>query len=283
IKRCYEEVAPDSTGGAIDKEAILSEEFDCLIIEPYASLPYKAIEEIFPELKKKGKVIAVIHEGRRKDIKYSLDNFDRVVVFDERYKKMLGKSAKVEIVPYPCNPVVKSDRRFAEDGLKFLTFGRQPSYEYYDYIEALDDLSKRYDFTYKVIRSDGLIPFKRPWLVQERRRIDDVYPVLHSADLHLIPKRQTSYVVVSSTLCQCLGALVPTVVPDTRHFETLPEIEGVKPAIVYKDVDDLKEKIERVIEDEDYRRKVLRAAEKYVEENRSDKIAQTFLRLLDSI
>ena len=283
IKRCYEEVAPDSTGGAIDKEAILSEEFDCLIIESYASLPYKAIEEIFPELKKKAKVIAVIHEGRRKDIKYSLDNFDRVVVFDERYKKMLGKSAKVEIVPYPCNPVVKSDRRFAEDGLKFLTFGRQPSYEYYDYIKALDDLSKRYDFTYKVIRSDGLIPFKRPWLVQERRRIDDVYPVLHSADLHLIPKRQTSYVVVSSTLCQCLGALVPTVVPDTRHFETLPEIEGVKPAIVYKDVDDLKEKIERVIEDEDYRRKVLRAAEKYVEENRSDKIAQTFLRLLDSI
>ena len=45
----------------------------------------------------------------------------------------------------------------------------------------------------------------------------------------------------------------------------------------------MKEKIERVIEDEDYRRKVLRAAEKYVEENRSDKIAQTFLRLLDSI
>jgi len=279
IKRCYEEVAPDATGGSVDKEAILSEDFDCLIIESYASLPYKAIEEILPELKKKAKVVAVIHEGRREDVKYSLDNFDKIVVFDERYKEMLGESVDAEVIPYPCNPVVRGNRRFAEDGLKFLTFGRQPSYEYYDYIKALDDLSKRYDFTYKVIRSDGLIPFKRSWLIQEQRRINDVYPVLHSVDL----KKQTNYIVVSSTLFQCLGALVPTIVPNTRHFETLPEIDGVKPAVVYRDVDDLKRKIERIIEDEDYRKSVLKASEKYVEENRSDKVARMFLRLLDSI
>jgi len=80
-----------------------------------------------------------------------------------------------------------------------------------------------------------------------------------------------------------LGALIPTVVPNTRHFETLPEYDGFKPAVIYENVEDLKEKLVRIIEDEDFRRGVLKAAEMFVNENRRDKIAKRILEVFEKV
>ena len=77
-----------------------------------------------------------------------------------------------------------------------------------------------------------------------------------------------------------MGSLVPTVAPNSRHFENLPEINGVTPAVIYSDIYDLRRKIVRLIEDEEYRKKVSKAAERYVEENRSDKIARKYINVL---
>ena len=115
--------------------------------------------------------------------------------------------------------------------------------------------------------------------MQRKLSLDEIYKYLHSSDIHLIPKAQTDGCVVSSTLCQCLGALTPTVVPNTRHFEMLPSIDGFKPAVVYDDVGVLKSNLVKLIEDEEFRRGVIRAAEKFVEANRCDKIAKEFLKL----
>ena len=54
--------------------------------------------------------------------------------------------------------------------------------------------------------------------------------------------------------------------PNSRHFENLPEINSVTPAVIYSDIYDLRRKIVRLIEDEEYRKKVSKAAERYVEE-----------------
>ena len=290
VIRCYDELEPKTmSGGRVDEGKILSEDLDYLIVESYASIPYKSVEHLVKKLRKRGTVVvAVIHEGSRKDIRYSnLCIFDALVVFDERYinEVVYDYSHLAKIIPYPCHPVRKGNRKFAEDILTFFTFGRQPAQEYGDYIKALDVLSLRYSFIYRVIRSNGLLPFSKPWLKQERKRLDntEVYRYLHSSDIHLIPKGQTKYVVVSSTLCQCLGALIPTVVPDTRHFEVLPEYDGVKPAVVYSDVEDLKEKLIRLVEDEEFRKNVVNSAERYVEENRSDKIARKFVKLFKEL
>ncbi len=289
VIRCYDELDPQTmNGGRIEMEKILSENFDLFIVESYASIPYSDVEKLVKKLKERGtKVFAVIHEGCRDHIKYSdMRVFDAIVVFDERFiNEMLPENRDIaHVIPYPCHPIVKGNRKFAENGLMFFSFGRQPAGEYLDFVKALDWLSKRYDLTYIVVRSDGLLPFNKPWLKQERKRLsnEDVFKYLHSSDIHLIPKGQTKNVVVSSTLCQCLGALIPTVVPNTRHFETLPEYEGVKPAVVYDDVDDLKSKLVRLIEDEEFRNKVIKSAERFVEENRSDKIAKKFIELLES-
>ena len=154
-------------------------------------------------------------------------------------------------------------------------------YRYINYVRALDRLSKIVDFEYIVVRSDGPLPFTKPWLKQIVRRLshEEVYDFLHRCDVHLIPKGRVDGVVVSSTLCQCLGALVPTVVPNTRHFETLPEYDGIKPVVVYSSVEDLYEALIRLIEDEEFRKRLRSAMLRYVEENRSDKVAKAICAL----
>ncbi|MFQ6051265.1 MAG: glycosyltransferase family 1 protein [Candidatus Hydrothermarchaeota archaeon] len=287
IIRCYQELDPETMiGGGIDEDKIISEDLDYLIVESYSSLPYSELEHLVKKIKEKTKVVAVIHEGKKEDIKYSnLRIFDAVVAFDHRYKNNMIKNEQVRIIPYPCYPVSKGNRRFGEEKLVFFSFGRQPPNEYKDYIEVLKILNSKYDLVYEVIRSNGPLPFDFPWLKQKQKKLenDEIYKYLHSSDIHLLPKGRTNCIVVSSTLSQCLGSLTPTVVPNTKHFELLPSINGVRPVIPYQNVKDLRRKIEKLVDDENYRKKIADAAKKFVEENRSDKIAQKFIMLYEEL
>ncbi len=86
---------------------------------------------------------------------------------------------------------------------------------------------------------------------------------LHGSDIHLVPKGWTRRVVVSSTLHQTLASLTPTVVPDTRYFETIPvDEEGFGAVVKYFCVDDLVAKLRRLIEDADARRRVVEEAKR---------------------
>lgn len=287
VVRCYYESDPTRTcDGKIDFDKILMHDFDVLLVESYVSLPYKDVEKLADSLRKEGTPVGVVvHEGSKEDMGYSsLDVFDFTVVFDERYADMLkGYGGNICVIPYPCYPVNGSSRGFAEDGLVFFSFGRQPEREYNDFVEALDRLRNEYDFTYRIVRSDGLLSFNRDWIIQERKRIKDIaeiYQYLHSSDIHLLPKGSTDKVVVSSTLCQCLGSLVPTIAPDTRHFEMLPED---KPILLYRDVNDLERKISLLIEDEHTREMLKENAMRYVNENRCDKITDKFVEVFEEV
>ena len=285
VIRCYEELRPETMdGGGLEEEKVLSEDLDLLIVESYTSIPYSEVEKLVRKVD--AVTVAVIHEGAREDIRYSdMSIFDAIVAFDERYVREILYDCveKVKIIPYPCYPIRKGERRFAEDGLTFFSFGRQPHAEYADFISALEGLSMKYDFVYRVVRSDGLLPFEKKWLRQEQRRLrntEEVYRYLHSSDIHLLPKGNTNKVVVSSTLYQCLGSLVPAVVPNTRHFELLPNPE---PAVVYRDVADLKKKLELLIEDDDFRDGIIEAAREFVDRFSSDRIARRFIDLYKSL
>lgn len=284
VVRCYTEDDPNGQLlGKIDEEKILQNKPDALIVESYEVLPHSQVEKLVKKLDIP--TIAVIHEGARKDIRYTdLRIFDKIVVFDRRYvdEMLTDVEDKVEVIHYPCHPVVENNRKFAEDQLTFFSFGRQPAKEYNDYLAVLERLTDRYDFVYKVIRSDGALPVTKPWLKQEQKRLEnsELYTELTNSDIHLLPKGRTERVVVSSTLCQCLGSLTPTVVPATRHFERL----GTDvPVVAYNDLEDLEEKIITLIEDADYRARIRDYARKYVEKYNSKKIANEFIKLLKSV
>ncbi len=287
VVRCYEEVDPQGRGGRIDIPRVLEHEFDALIVESYASLPYADVERLAGEVD--AEVLLVVHEGGAEQLRYtSLEVFDRVVVFDERYVRevLAGRvpAERVAIVPFPCHPVSRGKGRRRRGGkLRFFSFGRQPVKEYAPYIAALDRLSESYELEYLVVRADEhRIEAERDWLIQRHQRLDtsQIYEYLHSADVHLLPKGGTHYVVVSSTLCQCLGALCPTVAPATRHFEMLPSRNGVSPVVLYSSVDELVAKLRRLVEDDDFRAGVLRMAEEYVRQNSSERVARRLKQLM---
>jgi glycosyltransferase involved in cell wall biosynthesis len=51
----------------------------------------------------------------------------------------------------------------------------------------------------------------------------------------------------------------------------------------YKNRDDLKEKVIRVLEDEDFRKEVLNAAERYVKQFSSERVANEFIELFSHL
>ncbi len=280
VIRCYWESTPEGEEGRLDFGRIPTEELDALIVESYRQLPQRDVERLVDLLHRRGvPSLVIIHEGFSRDIRYKdINRFDRILIFDHRYKEILPKTSKVSIVPYPCFPLSPGTRTFAEDGIKLISFGRQPVGEFVPFFQALQELSKTYDFQYLVIRSNGELSQTYPWLRQERRRLQttqQVYEVLHRNDIHLIPKGDTAGVVVSSTLCQCLGSLVPSVVPFTRHFELHGE-EVVK----FRDVNDLMYKLKRLIEDEDFRSHVKRSAAAYVLKNSAAEVAKKIRAIL---
>jgi len=291
VVRCYCEADPSWTfEGSIDEDRVLSEPFDALIVESYASIPYRHVERLVEKLRGKVPVVAVIHEGSRAQMKYSsLAIFDRVVVFDERFlDEVVGRVGNACVIPYPCRPPVAArSRRFGEGGLRFFSFGRQPVDEYEDFVYALRVLRERHglDFRYVVVRSDGLLPYSEPWLTQVRRRptIDELYNYLLGVDIHLLPKKDTRGVVVSSTFCQTVGSLTPTVSIASRYYEALPEIGGVKPIALYRDRDDLVRVILRIVEDGEFRRRLVEAMRVYAEQNSTLRVAAMFLALLEEL
>ena len=285
-------------GGWINTNAILDDDYDAFIVEGYARFPIKVFKKISSKIKRKAPLILVLHTSNIRDTEpfMSID-WDAIVVFDRRYIDEILTTYGSHIVkkaieiPYPHAIIDAKPYRpkFAEDKILFFTFGRQPVYEYLDYVYALRSLSRKYDLIYWIIRSDGKLPFSDEWMVQWQKRMNTLtlHRYLRGSDIHLLPKGDTSFVVVSSTICQTLYSGTPTIVPNTRHFELLPvNSNGIGPIVKYRragDIGDLVSKIVTLIEDEDLRLKVSEDARRYALKYSDESIARTFLDLIESL
>jgi glycosyltransferase involved in cell wall biosynthesis len=288
VIRGYEQPERIGKGGWID-ERLWKEDFDVLVIQGLELMPIPNLLRRFPKLS--AKKVLIVHEGKlpRYEDFYKL-NFDAIVCFDFRYKNMLKvkyPEEKIHIIPFPCYPIVKikgdkksvrSELGIPQDKTVLFSFGRQPLVEYTDYLWLADELKKKYDLKYLIVRSDGDIPFERDFLEvrQCRPKNEEIYKYLHASDIFLLPKGEmkSDAIVVSSTVFQCLGALTPIVIPDLRHVELLD-----KEVLKYKSRNDLKEKVTKVLEDEDFRGEVLKAAKRYVSQNSCKRIADELIKL----
>ena len=280
--------------GWVNKK-LYQEDYDLIIVQPLDRMPIPTLEKMFPKIK--AKKIQVIHEWELPDNPgyYRLD-FKAIVCFDERYKTMLlakYPEEKIRIIPFPCHPWTPANKEairekigLPKDALIFLSFGRQPLQEYEDYLQLTKELTG-YELIYLILRGDN----KKNWssvkkklndsscvmLRFERPSIEKLYDYLHASDIHLVPKGITDNIVVSSTVFQCLGSGTPIVIRDTRYVEELKNGEVVK----YQpyDISDLKKQVLRLINEDDFREKTLKAAKKYVEQNSAQKITESFINL----
>jgi hypothetical protein len=282
-------------------DRLCNENCDVLVVESLDRMPIPNLLGMFPKIK--AKKVQVIHEWALPDNPgyYELD-FDAIVCFDHRYKTMLLErypEEKIHIIPYPCHPYATGNKEKAreklglpKDALILFSFGRQPLTEYGDYLWLANELGKKYNLIYLVVRSDnpsdsevvGKTLRRQSSFCEvrfERPLIDRVCDYLHASDIHLIPKGVSSNIVVSSTVFQCLGSGTPIVIPDTRYVEEEMDKEVVK----YRPNDraHLKMQILRLIEEENLRKATVKAAEKYVRENSAQKIAEKFMALFLSL
>jgi glycosyltransferase involved in cell wall biosynthesis len=290
VRRVYRELSPEGKEGGLRAEEVLKENFDILLVESYEKLPYRDVEELVRSLKEKGvPSIAVVHEGLREEIGYDLNLFERVVVFDGRFKKeVVGdlEEGKVAEVPYPCLPPVRRKRRFGEDGrVVFASFGRQPEEEYRDFLEVLRIIKRDYpNVVYRVVRSGDPLGVSEGWIIQECRVLDlkGIYDLLGSSDLHLLPKGDTKRVVVSSTFCQTVGSLCPVVSRKSRFFEALPAGD-LSPVALYEDEEQLEKVLRRLIEDEAFRERLRENMRRYAQENSVSRVVDRLEELINSV
>jgi len=288
VIRGYEQPETIGKTGWID-ERLCKENYDVLVLQGLELLPIPALLDVFPKIE--AKKVLVWHMGKlpKYESLYKL-SFDAIVCFDSRFGNMLKEKypeEKIHIIPFPCRPLVKGNKKRARkelgiprDKTILFSFGKQPLFEYKDYLWLAKELNEIYDLKYFIIRSYGDLPPESDCL-EVRRGIpeyEEIYKYLHASDAFLWPKVETDYIVVSSTVCQCLGALAPIVAPDVRFVELMD-----KELVKYSDRADLKAKVIRLIEDTDFKHEVLGHAEQYARANSAEKIAKKFITLFEEV
>ncbi len=288
VDRCY--IEETDTGFYCSLQ-----DLDAVIIEGYSRLPVKALGDQVSAARRRGAAtLMILHEGEPAHAARLLKHVpvDHVAVFDERWiSEILYPlrdvfEARIHVVPYPCmEPLTRQPYRpeFAEGRKLIVSFGRQPLEEYTDYIRALTMIQDEEDFVYWVIRSDGPLAFRKPWLRVSYARLStkDVHSILLGADLHLLPKGWTRRVVLSSTIYMTIATLTPIIAPYTRYTEDIQvDEEGYGPIVKYLRVEELAGKIRRLLRDYELRSRVRAMARRFAEERSAGRVAGRLASIL---
>lgn len=286
VCRCF------STGGKgyLDPRPILQSELDLFIVQDLGMLPMDELAKIVSLIKRRAKTVNVIHEsGIPSNPSFYQFDWDRVVCFDERYKRFLTKvypPELIEIIPHPLYPWRPGDKSESRKRLNLpldkhiaFVFG-QGLDEKLRIAGSLRELAKKYNLLLLIVSLQDPGPLKENGLrIEVRKETPDferLYDYLHAADALLINKGLgEEKAVVSTTTYQCLGSGCPILAYDSNLVETIPDEVIIK----YKSYEELEENLVSLFEEEEGRKKLRQAQEDYVRENSPEKIAKAYLEL----
>ncbi|MHA1616609.1 MAG: hypothetical protein ACTSX9_04820 [Candidatus Njordarchaeales archaeon] len=277
-----------------DPKPMLEEDFDALLIEKPTTTPLGKLLSIMNELKKKGPIIAVMHEGEPIiNVNFMRMDFDAYTIFDERFLRVLGNvlpKEKTFIIPYPCHPIKEGDKSKAREKVN-LPSTSQIAFAYGlrlknigDILPVLEELARKYDFFLLTMGKESEnvqaakeLAKKYGWVLFRYGAppTEELYDYLHASDAILLHRPAPNYVAVSSAVHQVLGALRPVLCPDNGFFEMLH-----REVLKYRTSEELRQLLIKVFEKDPIIQETLRYARKYVEENSVLNIAKKYLRLI---
>ena len=299
VHRISEDMEGKLREGFMDTSPLITEDYEVLIIERLEWFPLDKLIQVYEQIKRKAKVVYVVHERKLpKNKAFWKFDFDAVVCFDERYARRWRRiyKEKVHVIPYPCHPIKLGDQRKAREDLNIpleklvvFTYSWSPSLHIIPTIRPVEEVSRKYDLTYVVLggrrylweyrnelRKDFIdVRFETPPLKR-------IYTYLHAANVFLAHKSRREVkrgeIVVSSKIFATLGALTPIMTSDLPFVEMLEE-EVIK----YSDLDDLKDKMQTLFEESELAKHTIEAAMKYVSEHSSSQIAKRFIELFKKL
>jgi len=273
-------------------------DYNYFIVEDLGMLPKNLLAKIFNRIRKKGKTINVIHDGKlTDDPSFYQFEWDAFVVFDERYYEFLVRSYdkdKVRIIPYPAHPMKRGDKSAArkklgipQDRKIVLTFGPAAGLaaKLIPTIAKLEDefplrilaVTKNREALNLIsaLKSSEIMDIE---IREEAPDIDKLYEYLHASDVLLINKPGIGHVVVSSTIYQCMGSGCPIV----ALYSPFTELMGDS-IIKFTNNRELLAGLTSVFNKDDRYRTLVIETEKFVAENSSIEVAKKFIEMFKTL
>ncbi len=281
-----------------DPKAFLEEDYEIFVMEMANFMPMTEMLEIFPQIRKKAKTVLVVHEtGLPSDPNWYKFEWDAIVCFDERYKKFMSKAfpeEKIAIIPYPCYPSLHGDKREARLNLGLpldkkiaFAYGFNIIDNYSELFPVIGKLSKDYPVQLLLLTHHdmGKVKHKPDFLLLRDKMppVDRLYTYLHACDAYINYVRGNEFKIqgvgVSSSVCMCLGAGCPVLVPSYCNFFDLSGKEVIK----YDNLQQLGQRLRDVFEGAEYVKESLAVAEEYSTRNSGTEIAKQFIELFNKI
>ncbi|HAL61385.1 MAG TPA: hypothetical protein DCP08_03150 [Chloroflexi bacterium] len=299
VKRCYSiyRFGWTEVEKELDPGPFLNLDYNLFIAQGFRFITsMDQFREIYPKIKEKAKTIYVVHERTLSSSPFAEFDWDMLVCFDERYKKVVSEAIgeeKCRIIPYPYYPVVKGEMKEARGKLNLpqdkriiLSFGWRIE-DYIPLLPIIEEVNEEFPLTYLVVADPRVAPkldeMAEKSFVELRHEVpstERLYTYLHASDCLLLHRKDVGKreVVLSSVVHMCLGSLTPIVTTATRYVEML-ENEVIKYSILYE----LKDKLIRIFENSDFVKRTIEEAERHVKENSAERIVDEYVRLFDSL
>jgi len=279
----------------------LDTDYEILVVERAEWVPLEPLKEIFPEIRKKAKIVYVVHERKlpTSPLFYEFE-WDAIVCFDNHYKQeWLSRfdKNKLHIIPYPTGYLSRGDKQKARKELDLpldkkivFSYGWAPELHIFPILSVMQRLNESFPFIYLILAEPKYIvaDIKRLRtydfieLRHELPPLERIYTYLHASDVYLMHKQEDEIrkgeAVVPSAILMCLGALTPVVTSDIE-FSSLFDGEVMK----YSNEDALYKLLIGIFEDDKVITETLTSAEKYVTEHSPKKIAGEFIRLFNQL
>jgi len=276
----------------LDAEPMLDGDFDLLIVEKPTSTPLGRLLEVLPRIRRKARMMAILHEGSMPANPYfPKADWDAVAVFDERYRDLFSgvfPEERMHIVPFPCHPVDRRDksearRRLGLPGDAEIVFSFGRIHEPETVLKALEGLRAGHpELVYLYLAGDPEMYGSMKALGGEYGFLDVrfdrpptrvLYDYLGAADAVVFSRGHPRHLAVSSSVHLCLGSLTPILCSDVAYFETFGG-EVIK----YGDAAELEERLRAVLEGG--AAEVSARARRFVERQSADVIADRLLEIM---
>lgn len=289
----------DHTETYFHPEPFLENNYEILLIQRLEWIPLEPLKKIYPEIKKKAKIVYVVHERQLPSNPLFYDfAFDAVVCFDERYKRQwISKYKNIYIIPYPANYVERGDKRLSrrelrlpEDTKIIFSFGWAPQLHIFPVLPALKDLHESSPFLFLILADPQYIKtdlqrFKEYQFIDVRHELapmQNIYRYLHASDVYLIHKEKSEIrkgdAVVPSSILMCLGTSTPVMTSKTEFVWFLN-----KEVITYAHEGELKRLIVQIFNHDKIVDETIETAHSYAITHSPSIIADEFINLFKQL